>query len=362
VKIVGRSYSLREFWILKWRIIRVIMSLRRIVNIFLLKASKFLKLASPLGYPLNILVEPSGSCNLECQKCGMLREDYRDDGLINKTKNLPLALFKKLVDEIGGTLLTIRFWHYGEPLLNPDLPLLISYAHKRKIFTVVSTALTTLNKKKAQDLIDSGLDYLLVSFDGASRDTYEKYHGRNLYDKVIEGLQIIKDLKKERNTNIPFIELQFIIMKDNESETDKVREIANKMNVDKLRFIALDVHDVNLEKFGYRSNEDILPSKKVHKLKKENLQNVNYCEVPWEESLIRYSGKVLTCATDLAQDYPLGSISKDGNYHSFKKIWKGDKYREFRVACRDKIDSIKTCQRCSRRDNSGIEELELLDP
>jgi MoaA/NifB/PqqE/SkfB family radical SAM enzyme len=85
----------------------------------------------------------------------------------------------------------MSLFYLGEPLLCDHLPSMISYARQNKIKAFVSTNLNILDNKKAEGLIESKLDYLLVSLDGASQEIYEKYRVGGDFNKVIANIRML---------------------------------------------------------------------------------------------------------------------------------------------------------------------------
>ena len=90
----------------------------------------------------------------------------------------------------------------GEPLLHPKVKELIQYAKESGIIEVIiNTNGTNLNTKKANELIDSGLDQLIYSFDGGTKETYEKMRpGRfkkNNFEDVFNNIKNFYEIKKK---------------------------------------------------------------------------------------------------------------------------------------------------------------------
>ena len=104
-------------------------------------------------------VSPSGLCDLSCVNCPAGNPEFNGRTLLS------LDTFKKFVDEAGDTLLYIILWSWGEPLLNKDLPKMAAYAREKGILTVSSTNLNRLTQEFAEELVDSGLDALIIALD-----------------------------------------------------------------------------------------------------------------------------------------------------------------------------------------------------
>ena len=83
---------------------------------------------------------------------------------------------KKIIFEAkDNNVPSIKFNWRGEPLLHPSLGKLIKFTKDAGILeTIINTNATNLTEKKGNELISSGLDYMIYSFDGGSKKTYEK--------------------------------------------------------------------------------------------------------------------------------------------------------------------------------------------
>ncbi|MBM4387921.1 MAG: radical SAM protein [Deltaproteobacteria bacterium] len=351
-----------EILVFSGRIFRLLTSRRKLINLLLVKVSSLLRLERNLGMPVHLFIEPTGNCNYLCVKCGRFRKDYMDDGAVNDNKSLPLDHFRKIIDEIGDKLVSVRLWHYGEPLFNDEIFEMVEYAGRKKIITALSSNLSLLTREKAEKMVRSGLDYLIVSFDGASERSYRRHHGVDGYRRVVEAIKTLVEAKRKMKSRLPFIEMQFIVMKGNEEELRKFSDLAGDIGADKRTYLKLDTNDVNLERFGLNAYDDILPSKEAYRHNMERLTRIGFCRLPWEESVIRYSGLALPCVSDLGQTHSFGYIFRDGIYTGFKRIWNNERYRAFRRSISKNLNSVDICQNCAQRDNNVGDQIEEIFP
>ena len=120
--------------------------------------------------------------------------------------------YKKLVDEAAILdVPSIKLNWRGEPLLNPKLEEFITYAKKKGILEVsINTNAVSLTEKRAKKLIKSGLDIIIFSFDGGSKQTYEKMNWRfkqNNFDSVYENIKNLRD-KKRNESEVSYYKIQ----------------------------------------------------------------------------------------------------------------------------------------------------------
>jgi len=69
----------------------------------------------------------------------------------------------------------VNLFNWGEPLLNRELPEIIASIHGRGVGTQIHSNLNHLPDGLAERLVESGLDFLVGSIDGATQETYATY-------------------------------------------------------------------------------------------------------------------------------------------------------------------------------------------
>lgn len=313
---------------------------KKIVNFLLVNISKKFKLTKIRGYPLTLMIEPTNICNLKCPLCPT------GAGLIKRKKGfLTFYNFKKVIDEIGDYIIHLRLWNWGEPLLNKDIFRIISYAKKKEIFTNLSTNSHFLNKEIAKKLIKSKLDELIISLDGASEETYKEYRKGGDFKKVIDSIKFLVNEKNRLNKKLPYINLQFIIMKHNEKEIDKIKNLAKKINVDELSFKTVGI-------MNYFSNEDIkkyLPDEGIYSryiIKNNKLtpkrKIKNWCDFLWGEMTINWDGDAVPCCFDMNNLHVFGNVFNQ----RVKEVWNNKNYINFRKMILKNKKEITLCKEC----------------
>ena len=112
--------------------------------------------------------------------------------------------YKKIIDTaVKFDVPSIKLNWRGEPLLNPKLEEFISYAKKNGILEVsINTNATTLTEKRAERLIDAGLDQIIYSFDGGTKKTYEKMRParfkKNKFEDVYKNIKNFHFIKQKK--------------------------------------------------------------------------------------------------------------------------------------------------------------------
>src|SRR5579862_4974989 len=117
------------------------------------------------NHPVLAHVIPMRRCNLSCEYCN----EYDDH-----SKPVPLDTMHQRLDrlaELGTNIITISG---GEPLLHPDLDLIIARIRKRGMLAGMITNGYLLTAERIRRLNRAGLDHLQISIDNVMPDEVSK--------------------------------------------------------------------------------------------------------------------------------------------------------------------------------------------
>jgi len=301
--------------------------------------SKFVQRPDQKGLPLAIAIEPTTACNLGCPECPSgLRSFSRPTG------NLKVDFYKKVIDQIYKDTFYLTFYFQGEPYINPNFLDMVEYASQKKMYTTTSTNAHFLTEENAEKTVKSGLDRLIISIDGTTQETYENYRIGGKLDKVIEGTKNIIHWKRKLNSRTPHVIFQFLVVKPNEHEIEEVYQLAKELGVNEVKLKTAQV-------YNYQNGNPLIPeNEKYSRYKKQTdgsytIKNSleNNCWKLWHSCVITWDGKVIPCCFDKDATHQLGSLEKV----SFKDIWKGEAYQEFRKSLFKGRDQIEICKNCS---------------
>jgi len=307
---------------------------KKLANLMLVEFSTRLKLPFVLGMPYTVMIEPTNYCNLRCPLCPAGNKYMR------RAKGfMDIKLYKKIIDALSPYLYELVIWNYGEPLLHKNIWDFIKYAKQKKIPKVLlSTNLQLFKKKDLKSLFESNLDILIVSLDGVTNKTYRSYRkGGNVY-KVISNLKEIIAYKRSKKYSYPFIELQFIVMRQNEHEIRKFQKLAKELGVDK----------AILKKVN--PTMGIPKNKRQDMIKKYNPKDTRFirykintknCPVLKRSTVINWDGTISPCCIDYFGDYLIGNVS----VQKFRKIWKSKPYQKIRALNRK--GALDICRDCT---------------
>jgi radical SAM protein with 4Fe4S-binding SPASM domain len=283
-------------------------------------------------------IEPTTSCNLRCPQCPSgLREFTRDTGMLD------LDLYKKIIDELSPDLVWLILYFQGEPFLNKSFLEFVKYAASKNLYTATSSNAHYFTDDMAKATVESGLDRLIISIDGTNQETYSKYRKGGQLSKVIEGTENLLKWKKELGVQTPHIIWQFIAFKHNEHQIPEIKKLAKEIGVDELGIKTAQIYDYQTSNEFIPENEDLSRYSKTETGYQIKNKLLNQCWRMWRGSVITWDGLVVPCCFDKDATHRFGNISKQ----SFKSVWSGEQYNNFRKAILKSRKEIDICTNCT---------------
>ncbi len=205
---------------------------RKWANLLRVEAERKLRRVQVKGLPYLLIIDPCNFCNLRCPLCptGL-------GTLGRKQSFLSLDHFKLYFDPLADHLFEAYLHNWGESLLNKQVYDMIAHAQSRNVGTNLSSNLSATTSSDIDNLLDCGLEYLVVSLDGTSPESYSKYRVKGDYERVVDNMSELIRRRNKRGSRKPMVEWQFIVMKQNEHEIETAELMARRIGVDLLRFI-----------------------------------------------------------------------------------------------------------------------------
>ena len=318
---------------------------RKMWNWLLTEISADFQTATIMTRPTHLQVEPASICNLECSFCPVTTGMDRETGLME------LETFRAALGEFSDSLLLVQFWDWGEPFLNPGIFEMISEAKKHDIRVVSSTnGHVFKNPRKAQQLVESGIDTIIFAVDGLRQETYQEYRQGGELEQVITGMKNVVNARKAQGTGLPLINLRFLAMKHNEHEIRDLEAFADKLGVDAVSVKTVNPYDGDgcatdetnglefvpenpaLQRFEYDQDS----GKRIRLAR-------NPCKRLWNNPAVHWDGKISPCAFDPGDAYTIGDLKEQ----SFREIWFGEKAGRLRRKFSDNYREIPICSNCT---------------
>lgn len=301
------------------------------------------------GLPLIVSVEPTNACNMKCPMCptGL-------DRLTRKKGMMDVDGFARLLDQIERTTLIMTFWGIGESTLHPRLYEMIAMAKRRGIFTMLTMNGTNFDPVA---MLDSGLDYLVVSFDGTREASYAPVRRGGSLEHAVAGVRAIVAERRRRGVDFPKINMGFIVTRLNQEELAGLDAFAREIGFDAVRpkylhtitkETAEQLRPTRPELVGTlgqqgpgRQLDDEIPG--IPKVLAKN-----GCGLLWEYAMVFQDGRLAPCCYDWDATSPLGNAFTG----DFAALWHGGAYADLRRRATFDKQSLDLCRHCEGGDIS----------
>ncbi len=299
--------------------------------------------------PISYSIEPTNHCNLQCPEC--------PSGLGTLTRPLGLLKlddFKSWIDQIKNSGFYVQLFFQGEPYINKNLPAMIKYAQSQNVYISISTNGHFVTDKNVDVVVENAPDKLIFSVDGLDEESYQQYRVGGTFEQADKGLRTLIKRRNELGKKKPFVEFQFIVMKQNEDQLDEVLKYGKDAGVDKVVFKTMQIS-------SYENAVKFLPSNKKYRryIVEDGTYKIknglkNHCFALWRTSVITWDGQVVPCCFDKDAQFKLGKL----NGRTFKDIWKSEEYSQFRQGVLDDRRGLSMCTNCTEGLKVNILEIE----
>lgn len=290
------------------------------------------------GMPLALSTEPSGHCQLKCPECPT------GAGTLNRVKGtMTPQIFQKALDDSAPGLMYLNLFFQGEPLLNLHIAKMVKSARTHNIYTTISTNGLLLHATICEALVTAGLSRVLISLDGITQETYQKYRKGGDVDIVKEGIQRLLAAREKMNADLPLVVVQFLAFEHNQHELPAIQDWCSQTGVDKL--------EIKTAQIGGLAGTTIRPprEKRWSRYKGETngrfeLKNRmrNHCWRQWSSAVVAWNGAVAPCCYDKNLEHSPGTI----NGQSLKAIWQEEALTEYRRQILKDKHQIHICHSC----------------
>src|SRR6266702_8933211 len=237
------------------------------------------------GLPVEYIVETTAKCNLYCPMCP--RETHKQP-----KEDMTDAIFER-----------------------------------HNTSTLLSTNGTFLDERMAQRLLATPLQHITLSFDGATKESFEFYRKGARFEKVRDNFVRFARLKKERGSSMQVV-VQMVRMERNAGEVDDfIRFWKAVPGVDQVR-IKEDETNLMRPDAGHEPQEWKHP-----------------CHYLWRGPMyVKHNGDVYPCCQSYMLDgKPVGAIGAA----PIDQIWNGEEMQRMRrLHVEGRAGEIDICSRC----------------
>jgi len=295
------------------------------------EARKVNKYEKTAPFPPYITIELVNKCNFKCKMCSLTYMQSEQE------QHFPLSEFKKLIDSVAQYGSLVRFIGYCEPLLYKDFREAVQYVKNKGLLLHITTNASLLDRSTSDFLAETGLDSIIFSFQGASKDEYLKMRSlpEAMYEKVVENIRYFHSVRKNTSMKLTTTVTQRDSTADIEDFIKTHSEYTDEVQVSGFtHFIHVDRH------FG---EQDIWGELGISR---PDLKKGVKCFLPNFEMLIKPDGSACACCGAYTESLVYGNVFKE----DVMDIWRGSKAEKMRTKiCSGGLEEMDNCRVCPVR-------------
>lgn len=171
-----------------------------------------------------VYIEITTNCNLQCKTC--LRNSWEEKELMD----MDMGLFQKLMDDLGEFphVNSVMFGGFGEPTYHKDILQMIRMVKDRGLACEMVTNGTLLSEEFCDQLIETQMDRIYVSFDAVSKEVFQTLRLGTSQDRVMGNLIALANKIRQKKSKL-IIALNFVAGKHNIDELGKLPALAEQV-------------------------------------------------------------------------------------------------------------------------------------
>lgn len=278
-----------------------------------------------LPFPLEIQIQTTTACNATCIMC--------PHPVVSKEVSMghmTEAMYRNILEQCAAepSIRRIEPFLMAEPFVDKRMVDFIALA--KEIVPQADVTVTTngsmVTPAVSDRMVASGLDAIWFSFNGATKETYEKIMGVS-YQTVMNNIQYLLKIKPES--------LKVFV---NMIETKPMRDEIDT-NIAYWKSMGVEAGPSPLvNRAGNVDDYNELNYKPVAE------KPVRVCDLPYHKIYILYNGDVVLCCMDWRRQVVLGNVAQQ----SIRDIWLGEQYRRIREKLTHrKVQELELCSTCS---------------
>lgn len=243
-------------------------------------------------------------CNHKCTFCS-----NSDDRTIKDQTSLEdfVQVMKNVSRYVNMTELGLSA--KGEVLVNNEFVAIVRSAKEDFLipYLFFSTNGALLDDKKANALLEAGIDSIKFSINAVEKKSYADVHLVDDFEKVIANFKNLLQLKKEKYPKLKIF-LSSVIDMDKKSLERAFEALLGE------EYALID--DVSRYALGFTPKFEVDSDKKVTKK----------CAIPFDELYINSDGTLGLCCKDYFDTINFGSLKE----HDFMEVYNSDAFKEVR--------------------------------
>ena len=192
--------------------------------------------------PYLLVAELTYRCPLHCPYCS-------NPATGSAGRELSTEAWRRVLGQAAALGVLHVGFSGGEPLQRPDLPQLVAAARAAGLYSNLITSALGLNRRRAEELKQAGLDSVQISFQSDQEPLADKIAGTNAHAKKLAAARMIRELGFPLTINV-------VLHRANIGRLEQIISLAEDLGAERLEL-------ANAQYYGwaFRNRAALLPTR-----------------------------------------------------------------------------------------------------
>lgn len=238
---------------------------------------------------IQVEIEATNLCNTRCLHCP-------HELLARPLGRMDKSTYQIVLDKVSAytSNFDVDFAGMGEPLLNPSIYDFVSSIAGRGSTTMTTNA-SALTPQNARRLIEAGLSWLTISFNGDESQIYETMMGGLSFGRAEQNLHTMVELSQGTCTTVA---ANVSVTRQTQPRLASIKRYLNDAGVTHIYFSKCH------SRGGFMQDENICDTPMPP-------ADTDRCDIFSNTIFVAWTGEVLSCCHDLAGSNVLGDLKTD---------------------------------------------------
>jgi sulfatase maturation enzyme AslB (radical SAM superfamily) len=189
--------------------------------------------------PKYVYIAGDQTCNLSCPSC-RTHVINNDDEVVKKNKTVMSVALEQIFNKSSEDPVSVTIGTYGEIFASRDM---LNFLEKFPItrypkleLTLQSNGLLIKSRWDRVKHLANNLYRLSITLDSQNPKTYEKLRRGGTFEKILENLVFVKELKKQHNFEYS---IRMVVQKDNMDEIEEFYNFATFYGADEVEYLRI---------------------------------------------------------------------------------------------------------------------------
>lgn len=246
--------------------------------------------------------------------------------------------FRRVADEAIAHGAGIRIIRWGEPFLHPEILSFVKYVKERNGILHITTNGLLLRQEIILSLVENGLDSIIFSMQGTTREEYQKMRNNHSFDKLVQNIEEMVNTRARLGTTNPYIHISCTVTRKDTREdvldfTSRWSKVVDSVGIGYTSFAGLKdkLHDEELS--GLEADELIINEYRA-------------CTEVYQKLSVNWNGDITACCADYDNYLLIGNVWET----RLQEAWRGETLNKIRrVLDGMGMEQLEPCRTCYPR-------------